>query len=408
MPRLGFGLADIKAMAISPRVQLSAVVGRDPVLPLAGSGWFVTNSRYSPRWRRDAPKPDREAAWASWCDSLTRLGRVMGYTRDLGEVSGDPWGDDAEPAPSGWMKVTVHLFQTTAGARKFTEWATSQWSQSYPTAQQQDLPGGGTGDVLMHRTRHGATFDVALVRHGQVVGEVESSKPKGWAEAIDTNAVALRLGRRIASTKPTGNPFDVTAVMSAPLTLAQWESAEPAAVHYPQLAPMGVDLVGDEDFGSPTEVRHAKRFALVARYSSDVVNDASQDDTWLDPSDRYDISALPYPEAGTSLSLYRDAATARAALADLTAQAMRDPGAKQFHVAGIDGAVGIRTRTLDWVSDEFVGYSWRIYFTRGPALAQAYVENNSLAKSAWDQDRVWALDATNAWVARLRHVIGPN
>jgi hypothetical protein len=332
----------------------------------------------------------------------------MGYTRDLGEEAGDPWGDDAEPAPSGWMSVTVHLFQTTAGARKFIEWATAQWLESYPTAQQQDLPGGGTGDVLMHRTRRGATFDVALVRHGQVVGEVEASKPKGWAEAIDTSAEALRLGRKIASTKPTGKPFDVTAVMSAPLTLAQWEAAEPAAMHHPQLEPMGVDLVGVEDVGSPTEVRHARRFGLVARYSSDVVNDAWQDDTWRDLSDRFDIEALPFPAAGTSLSVYRDAAAARGALADLTAQAMRDPGGQRFRVAGIDGAVGIRTRSLDWVSEEYVCYGWRIYFTRGPALAQVYLANSSPAELAWDQDRVWAIEAANAWVARLRQVIGPN
>jgi hypothetical protein len=330
---------------------------------------------------------------------------VIGHGRFYRE---DPGNDGYPDAPQ--VSTMVHLFQTEAGAKAFLAWQPSApWHAGFHP-EVDPLPAGGSDSVLVTSTpvqdHQRWRVEVALVRRGPLVGEVVVSGPDSWTSKVKAAVLGAALGKRMDSVTPTGRPFDAVEVISAPLTLDDWRSLDRGDKGYSALT---MNWFWPPSW-SGDESRRSWHYDARQWAGTEVAADASQRGTYrsllLSPGED-----LGFPAGGTELTVYRSRAAAAAALEDTVETGLAAPGGERFEVPTVDGAVGVQHWTPE--EEEFIGYTWNVYFTHGPALARAFIaggptdwESDTEEAATWERNKQWAVDAATAWQDRLDRVLG--
>jgi hypothetical protein len=336
--------------------------------------------------------------WPEGCQAAEVLGRVTGHMQSLTNYEAAQ-GEVATPQ----VLSTVHLFQTAAGAKAYMRWVPE--AQPWPcpmctgmmggpvslTEQPvtETLAGAGAGGVLIHMRSEQGARDVALVRDGTVVGEVIVTGPSGRLPEIDIAALAARQATQISTVEPTGEPYDVMQVMSAPLPISAWA----------------------EDFGAlEWDLNYAGgrdnwEYVQMAMDPTEAAADLKEYQRLVG----YQANFSPPPWVATALTLYPDPERARAALEDivddrLTGTTGRADPATQWDVDGLPDAIGLTFYTGRAGDRQLVSEVWLLH---GSSVNRAYVVaigNGSVAEE--EQHKSTVTTIAQQWAPRLDDVLG--
>jgi hypothetical protein len=375
---LGVALQEVAEMSVDPRD-----------LGLTGENWmyesaFVDNAEYGLEW------PDG-------CDAAQRLGRVTGHSQSVTDYA---LMQDGSAAPQ--VMTQVHLFQTGQGAQAYLSWAPlgTPWpcvfclnvtgaSPAAGSTSVEPLTDLGPDAVVVRSVAAEGTREVVLVREGAVVGEATVISPPDARPAVAVEDVGTRLADQIRAVRPTGQPYDVMQVMSAPAPLAAW-GPDYAALEW------DIGYAGGRDNWEFVEM------------SMDPTGAAADLET-LSRLAGFQANYSGPPWAATAITVFPDADHARAALADVVADRLAGIAglaspATRFDVPGIDGAVGLSLYTS---GDGGSQLSTEVYFAHGAALARAYlVEPAASGAAAESREQQAVVAVAQQWVPRLDRVLG--
>ena len=146
-------------------------------------------------------------------------------------------GERGEYPPS--LSASVWAFDSKAHAREYVERLAPNILDQADQPVRAALPAAGNGAVLW-RSGSGRHFtDLALMRRGNLVGEVVTAgfTTDGHGEAIEPLARAL--ADQMARVKPRARPYDAAAVLAAPLPIEAWSALGEDRSTYPEVGNCG-------------------------------------------------------------------------------------------------------------------------------------------------------------------------
>lgn len=378
--KLGIALQEVAAMTVNPK----------DLDELTGDQWthesmFLDNFEFG-------------ADWPEGCQAAEVLGRVTGHMQNVTNYEAAQ-GEVATPQ----VISAVHLFQTAAGAKAYMRWVPE--AQPWPCLmctgmmggpvslsgkpETETLAGGGAGAVLIHMRGEQGDRDVALVRDGAIVGEVIVTGPSGHLPEIDIEALAARQATQISAEKPTGKPYDVMQVMSAPLPISAWADDFGA-------------LEWDLNYGGG---RDNWEYVQLAIDPTEAAADLKEYQRLVG----YQANFSPPPWVATALTLYPDPERARAALADIVDDRLEgvtgsaDP-AVRLDVDGLPDAIGLTFYTGRAGDRQLVSEVWLLH---GSSVDRAYivaVGNGSPAEE--EQYKATVSAVAKQWAPRMDAVLG--
>jgi len=370
------------------------VLPAEALIELAGDGSWTAEAMFVPN---DFAGLAHSRLPAAACNDVEQFGRVIGMGRLI-----------AEEGTFSQLQTNVEVFRDEAGATDYVAWFPYTQSEGEPrvqyllgSADEKPIDGLGTNAKYVVSDdvgyEEGSQIEAVVAQRGNLVVTVEL-----WSRALRTGSAVVRLPIDLAAiatdamyqvgrVQPTGEPYDLAELMSAPL---------PAAAFGPQYADYGMSyhfkvsacLPGSRE--AEQEVGHFGRGQCRTEYTPGLNLPADRGpfcETAVTGGVRvYSLrsAVIPYPSPDEARRALRE--TLRFDNRALT------PG-DEFEVTDPVNALGRRASSEGNLVEEFIA------FTHGPFLATVGIMYNPVC--APDTHRE-ILDAARSLDERLAVIFG--
>jgi hypothetical protein len=381
---------DPKAVAtvgIAPH-ELEALLLDPAALGLTGSGWSV--DPWFSSYLDDIEVATFDAPTRQTCAILARLGRVVGFSKGFGSESGDDQ-----------LTESVELFLEEDGAAAYIQWFAAAIASSIGDVRSEPL-GLADGGLRLSASTSSGDRTWLMFRSRSLVATLSFQGPAGDSPPVPLSELAPAFAARVQAGISSGQPYDMTHLMSASLPRADlpsafrslaWDAAFGGCWSHDEL----IANASNPDAVAKDIATFGHEIYCLGMYS---------------PSGECGTGGCPTPAPGVTptagiirvasgFNVLASAAAARGWMASSMArleETAAESRLEHFEVPGIPGAIGIRRHVQD---GDVAEIDTRVVFVRGSIQGVAYVHDQTETDHVPD-----VIAMAKALDARLTLVLG--